>query len=187
VEPLDDITRLLDQARDGEHEAWTRLLRSAYGDIKRLARRQLAQGATMPTLNTTGLVNEWYLRVADAGDAIPENRRHFFALTAKIMRQVICTYARERSAAKRGGDQTRIDIGLVDRELSEQAHRFIVLDQALSQLGKENEDMVRVVECRFFAGMTEPETAEAVGIPMRTVQWLWAQARGRLAHIMEEP
>lgn len=188
--PLDvpeDITRLLDRARDGEREAWARLLRRTYGDVKRLARRQLAQGGTMPTLNTTGLVNEWYLRIVEAGDAVPENRHHFFALTAKIMRQVICAYARERATAKRGGDQQRVEIDVIDREIGEEAHRFVALDQALTRLAAENENMVRVVECRFFAGMTEPETAEAAAIPLRTVQWLWAQARDRLAHILEAP
>lgn len=186
LDPPDDITRLLDQARDGEREAWSSLLRHAYADIKRLARRQLAQGATLPTLNTTVLVNEWYLRAA-AENAVPESRRHFFALTAKIMRQVICAYARDRATAKRGGDRVRIDLGLLDRELSEEAHRFVELDQALDRLATENEDMVRVVECRFFAGMTEPETMEATGIPLRTVQWLWSQARERLARILESP
>lgn len=189
VETPEDITRLLDQARDGERDAWARLLRVIYSDVKRLARRQLAQGETMPTLNTTGLVNEWYLRVADAGDgdAVPESRHHFFALTAKIMRQVICAYARERATAKRGGGQQRMDLDIVADELGEEANRFVALDQALARLAGENEDMVRVVECRFFAGMTEPETAEAVGIPLRTVQWLWARARDRLAHILESP
>ncbi|WP_440223899.1 ECF-type sigma factor [Dokdonella sp. MW10] len=187
LETPEEITRLLDQARDGERDAWSRLLRRTYGDIKRLARRQLAQGATMPTLNTTGLVNEWYLRMADAGDAVPQDRRHFFALTAKIMRQVICAYARERATSKRGGAHTRMDLEVVDRELGEEANRFLALDQALERLAGENEAMVRVVECRFFAGMTEPETAEAVDIPLRTVQWLWAQARDRLAHTLEAP
>ena len=187
VDVPEDITRLLDQARDGERDAWARLLRRTYADIKRLARHQLAQGATMPTLNTTGLVNEWYLRIVDAGDAVPENRQHFFALTARIMRQVICAYARERATAKRGGDQRRVELDQIDQEIGEEANRFVALDQALTRLADENGNMVRVVECRFFAGMTETETAEAAAIPLRTVQWLWAQARERLAHILEAP
>lgn len=183
----EEITALLARARAGERDAWERLLRRHYADIKRLARRQLAQGATMPTLNTTGLVNEWYVRVAEAGEGIPEERRHFFALTARIMRQVICAYARERAAEKRGGNQQRVDMGLVDEEIGEEANRFVALDQALDRLAAEHADMVRVIECRFFAGMTEAETSDTVAIPLRTVQWLWSQARERLAHILESP
>ncbi|MCR6701663.1 MAG: ECF-type sigma factor [Dokdonella sp.] len=180
----EDITRLLRQARDGERDAWAHLLQCTYGDLKRLAHRMLAREATVPTLNTTGLLNEWYLRFSDAG-GVPESRRHFFALSAKIMRQVMCSYARERLTVKRGGQWQRVDLRELDTRADAESLGFIALDQALNVLAEENEALVRVVECRFFAGMSETETADAAGVSVRTVQRLWFQARAQLANLLE--
>ncbi|ANB16241.1 RNA polymerase sigma factor [Dokdonella koreensis DS-123] len=180
----EDITRLLRQARDGEREAWAHLLQCTYGDLKRLAHRMLSRDASAPTLNTTGLLNEWYLRFSHA-EGVPESRRHFFALSAKIMRQVMCSYARERLAIKRGGEWQRVDLGELDARADAESLGFVALDQALDALAAENEALVRVVECRFFAGMSEVETAEAVGVSLRSVQRLWFQARAQLAQLLE--
>lgn len=176
---------MLAEARGGEREAWARLLRETYDELKRLAHYQLERGLTMPTLNTTSLVSEWYLRLCESGSAVPNDRRHFFALASKIMRQVICGYARERLTAKRGAGQARFDLDAVEHQVLDEAKQFVGLDQALVRLGEEDADLVRVVECRYFAGMTESETAEAMNCSVRSVQRTWASARERLARELE--
>lgn len=180
----EEITRLLKQAQHGEREAWTELLGCTYVDLKRLARHLLAGESTQPTLNATGLLNEWYLRFSSAR-TMPESRRHFFALSAKIMRQVMCSYARERLAMKRGGDWQRVDASELETRANAESHGFIAMDQALDALALESETLVRVVECRFFAGMSEQETAETLGLSLRSVQRLWFDARAKLASILE--
>lgn len=176
----DEIEQLLRQARDNERDAWERLLQHTYDDLKRLAREQLRRSRTMPTLDTTGLVNEWYIR--QAGRSLsPSDRQHYFALAAKIMRQIICAYARERLALKRGAGKANADVDAVDDELLADAGQFLALEQALEKLAAVNETLVRVVECRFFAGMSEAETAQALGLSLRTVQREWTRAREQLS------
>lgn len=181
----DDITLLLDQARDGERAAWEALLRGTFGDLKRLARQMLMRGSTLPTLNATSLINEWYLRLAESESAVPTSRQHFFALSAKVMRQIICAYARERLTLKRGGELKRVELDDNHAaDMDAESEDFIAVDAALLQLAQENDDLVRVVECRFFAGMSEPETAQAMGVSERTVRRLWTSSRARLLELL---
>ncbi|ANB16154.1 RNA polymerase sigma factor [Dokdonella koreensis DS-123] len=186
VSDQDEITRLLGQARAGERAAWEALLRGTFGDLKRMARQLLLRGSTLPTLNATSLINEWYLRLAESGSQVPATRQHFFALSAKVMRQVICAYARTRLTLKRGGEQHRVELDEGTAVLDAESADFIAVDAALLRLGREDEDLVRVVECRFFAGMSEPETAQAMGISERTVRRLWTRARERLLVLLGE-
>lgn len=181
----DEIEQLLRQAHDNERNAWDRLLRHTYDDLKRLARQQLRRGRTMPTLDTTGLVNEWYIRQHVGTSQSPADRQHYFALAAKIMRQIICAYARERLALKRGSGGPTADIDEVEHELIADAGQFLVIEQALDRLGAVDQTLVRVVECRFFAGMSEAETAQALGLSLRTVQREWARARDQLSATLE--
>jgi len=182
----DEITRLLGQARAGERAAWEALLRGTFGDLKRMARQLLLRGQTLPTLNATSLINEWYLRLAESGGAVPATRQHFFALSAKVMRQVICAYARTRLTLKRGGEQRRVELDEGAAALDAESEDFIAVDAALLQLAREDETLVRVVECRFFAGMSEPETAQAMDVSERTVRRLWSRARERLLVLLGE-
>jgi RNA polymerase sigma factor (TIGR02999 family) len=182
----DEITRLLGQARAGERAAWEALLRGTIGDLKRMARQLLLRGQTLPTLNATSLINEWYLRLAESGGAVPATRQHFFALSAKVMRQVICAYARTRLTLKRGGEQRRVELDECAAALDAESEDFIAVDAALLQLAREDETLVRVVECRFFAGMSEPETAQVMDVSERTVRRLWVRARERLLVLLGE-
>lgn len=186
VSEAEQIDRLLAQARAGERDAWARVLRQTYGELRRLAHYHLQLGLTMPTLDTTSLVSEWYLRLCESDGVLPNDRRHFFALAGKIMRQVVCGYARDRLTDKRGGGRLRLDISALDDEVRDEAEQFLALDQALDRLAEDDVDLVRVVECRYFAGMTEPETAEALDCSLRSVQRAWTRARDRLTQMLAD-
>ena len=171
-----DITQMLAQARAGDADAWQQTVAIVYADLRGLAHRQLAGQAREQTLNTTGLVHECYLRLTGAAGT-PNDRGHFFALAARVMRQVIVDYARERLAQKRGGGERPIALDDADAAELREAERYAALDDALVTLGKVDERRARVVECRFFAGLTEEETAIALDIGLRSVQREWQAAR----------
>lgn len=175
-----DITELLAQARAGEGEAWNRVVALIYADLRRLAHRQLAGRCGDHTLDTTGLVHECYLRIAGSAANV-NGREHFFALAARVMRQVIVDCARERLAEKRGGGERALPLDLIDEGEIKQAEHFVALDDALATLERQAERQARVVECRFFAGLTEEETASALGLSLRSVQREWYEARAWLA------
>jgi RNA polymerase sigma factor (TIGR02999 family) len=180
-----EITQLLAHAREGDPAAWDRLAALVYADLRRLAHQQLGTQYRERTLDTTGLVHECYLRLVERS-AAPDDRGHFFALASRIMRQVIVDHARERLALKRGGTQAHIRLDDADEEELAQAMRFVALDDALAALGERSQRAARVVECRFFAGLTEQETAEALELSLRQVQREWQEAREWLARFMSE-
>jgi RNA polymerase sigma factor (TIGR02999 family) len=171
-----DITQMLALAGAGDAGAWQALVAAIYADLRHIAHRQLAGQWREQTMGTTGLVHECYLRLAGATGA-PNDRGHFFALASRVMRQVIVDYARERLAQKRGGGE-RV-LGLDDMDVLElrEAERHVALDDALDRLTRVDERQARVVECRFFAGLTEEETAEALQTSLRSVQRDWKNAR----------
>ncbi len=175
-----EITRMLAAAREGDAAAWDRVVAVVYADLRRLAHRQVAGQAADATLNTTGLVHECYLRLVQGG-AAANDRRHFFALAARVMRQVIVDHARERLALKRNVGERPLPLDQIDEGEIEQAERFVALDDALGTLAHEHAGYARIVECRFFAGYTEQETADALDVSLRVVQRDWARARDWLA------
>jgi len=179
-----DITCMLAAARAGNADSWDSLVAVVYADLRRLAHRQLHDRSREQTLNTTGLVHECYLRLAGATGA-PNDRGHFFALAARVMRQVIVDFARERLAQKRGGGERAIALDDVDAAELREAERCAALDDALGTLAQRDERQARVVECRFFAGLSEEETAEALSIGLRSVQRDWQQARDWLRAQLE--
>jgi len=174
-----EITQMLAAARGGDADAWQRLVRLIYADLRQLARRVLAGNRRDQTLNTGALVHECYLRLAQSASA-PNDRNHFFCLAARVMRQVICDYARERIAEKRGGGAVAVTLENLSASEQAEVEQFVELDVALNQLAQHNERQARVVECRFFAGMTDAETADALGISLRTVARDWDAARAWL-------
>jgi RNA polymerase sigma factor (TIGR02999 family) len=179
-----DFTRLLAASRGGDQSAWSRLVLVIYEDLRRLARRRGAGGAIPTTLGTTGLVHECYLRLAGSPREQIEDRGHFFNLAARIMRQILCDYARRGLRAKRGAGGAHEDIDEVDVAEQAEIDNLVALDDLLNRLDAENPAWAKAFECRFFAGLSDEETAEAQGVSLRTAQRNWSQARDWLAEHM---
>jgi RNA polymerase sigma factor (TIGR02999 family) len=178
-EPATGITELLADLRGGRREAFDQILPLVYHELRRAARRELAVRPS-DTLSTTALVHELYLKFSRAQRADWRNRSHFLSVAAVAMRHILVDRARRRTADKRGGPQRHItlDDNLIAADT--QAESLLELHEALDQLALLNERLARVVECRFFGGMTEQETAEALHITERTVRRDWIKARGLL-------
>lgn len=176
---MGEITRLLDGARDGDPDAWERVVVLLYDELRRLARRALpARGGG--TMNATALVHECYLRVAQGAPEAIGNSGHFLALASRAMRQILVNYARDRVAAKRGGGAVHVTLERQQISAEQEADDVLMLNEALLRLAREDERLSRVVDCRIFGGLTELETASALAIPLRTVQRRWQLARERL-------
>lgn len=176
-----EITQRLEAWSRGESDAVDELMPLVYDELKKLARGQLARnpGARV-TLNTTSLVHEAYLKFAGQSSLDLEGRSHFYAVAARAMRQVLVDVARKRQAAKRGGGVAPVEFEDRDKPIESEVEIVLALEQALLGLGTESERCVRVVECRFFAGMSVAETAEALSVSQRTIERDWMQAKGWL-------
>lgn len=163
------------------------LVASAYRELREIAHRRLGRvGARGGTLSTTGLVHETYLRLAEQSGAAWNDRAHFLAMASLAMRYVLVDRARARMTRKRGGAGDHVvtlDDDLIGAE--GQAEMVLDLNDALEQLAAWDPRLARVVECRFFGGLTESETAEALGITVRTVQRDWVKARILLRRALE--
>jgi len=175
-----DITRLLAAHREGDERALEQILPLVYRDLQQLARRQLKGGKIGQTLNTTSLVHEAYLKLAGAGAPRWEHRGHFFAVASMAMRQIVVDYARHSHAQKRGGDRSIERLDAEQIAVEAQAAALIELDEALGRLKALDERLPRIVECRFFTGLTAEETADALGVSLRTVERDWKRARAWL-------
>lgn len=175
-----DITELLDAAGRGDAASMDELYARAYEELRRIARRQLAQRASA-TLQTTVLVHETYLKLFREATADVRNRAHFYALCARAMRQILVDHFRARQASKRGDGVAAFELRDDDVPVEFRGDLLLGLDEALSRLAGLNPRLARVVECRFFGGMTQEETAAALGITDRTVRSDWRKARAFLA------
>lgn len=174
-----NITRLLADAADGDRTAWDRLVDLVYPDLKRLARRSL-RGEGQLTLNTTALVHECYLRLANANGA-PRDRDHLMSSAVRIMRQVLIDHARERLALKRGGGAVPLQVEDVHVINDSQFETLIEIDAALSQLALIEPRQAMVFEHRYFGGLNDDETAVALAVSARTVHRDWDASRRWLA------
>ncbi|MEM9291717.1 MAG: ECF-type sigma factor [Acidobacteriota bacterium] len=186
MNPSDEITQLLHAFRDGEQEAFERLVPLVYEDLRRIARAHLRRGPSGQTLGATGVVHEAYFKLAGSAGVDWENRGHFLAVAARAMRQVIIAYARRSCAAKRGGDERAQTFEEGQIAIERQADQLLDLERVLDRLAAVDQRLVQVVECRFFAGLSEMETAEALDTSVRTVQRLWARARAWLREALAE-
>jgi RNA polymerase sigma factor (TIGR02999 family) len=173
-------TSLLQYAESSGDETLDRLVPLLYQELKRVARRQLVREETGHTLRTTDLVHEAYLRLVDQAQVTRHGRAYFFGAAARAMRQVLIDRARRRRAAKRGGGQADLDLDAATIAVDAFADRLVDLDDALEELAKLSPRQARVVECRYFGGMSVEVTAEALGISPRTVKYDWALARAWL-------
>jgi RNA polymerase sigma factor (TIGR02999 family) len=180
-----EITAALSMLRRGAPEALEGLLPLVYNELRRIAHRQLAAEAAGHTLNTTALVHEAYLKLKDQAHAEWANREQFFALAARVMRRILVDYARKHWAQRRGGPGRRA-LAIDDAEqagllaVADRATELLALDEALERLTAMDPRLGRVVECRFFGGLSEEETARALGVSKRTVSRDWSMARGWL-------
>jgi RNA polymerase sigma-70 factor, ECF subfamily len=169
-----DITGLLHAWRAGETGALDSLVPVIYDDMRRLAHSRLH------TLDTTDLVHEAYLRLADQMRVQWVDRYHFYAVAAQAMRRVLVDHARRHQSEKRGGALQRVPLDEATQVAEQRADTLIALDDALRELETLNARLTRVVECRFFGGLSEEETACVLGVNVRTVRRDWIKARGWL-------
>jgi RNA polymerase sigma factor (TIGR02999 family) len=158
-----------------------------YDELRRIAHRQLRAERTGHTLCTTALVHEVYVKLADQTRARFESRAHFLSVAAQAMRRILVTYARRVRTEKRGGEWQRLDLDAVEIPVDERADALVMLDAAMDRLAVLNPRLSRVVECRFFGGMTEEEVATAIGVTERTVRRDWIKAKGWLVREIGTP
>lgn len=187
AEPRERITELLLELGRGQERAADVLVPLVYDELRRIASRQLRRESVGHTLNTTGLVHEAYLRLVDQTRVQWINRAQFFAVAARIMRRILLDHARRVSASKRGGGWQRLELEHAEVPIEERAAELVALDEALERLSALNPRLTQVVECRFFGGMTEEETAAALGVTDRTVRRDWVKAKGWLHRELEAP
>jgi RNA polymerase sigma factor (TIGR02999 family) len=177
---LDDateITRLLRAHEEGDAAAFGQLVPLLYHELRRLARRQRRRGFPPGSLDTTDLVHEAYLKLAASPGLRLRDRGHLMAVTACAMRQILIGRARARVRAKRGGGA--VPLPLDEERVSDRpdAERLLDLDRALARLRGHDENLAQVFECRYFGGLSEEETAEVLGLSLRTTQRAWLRAR----------
>jgi RNA polymerase sigma factor (TIGR02999 family) len=181
----DDVTRILHAARGGDAKALDDLYPLVYRDLQAVAHRALLGGRPGDTLNTTALVHEAYLKLHGASRFEPVDRRHFFAVAARAMRQIIVDHARSRGAQKRGGEFHRVDLDAATIASDDSGAAVLALEDALRKLGELDQRLARVVELRFFGGLTVEETAEVLQVDPRTVKRDWRKARAVLYLTLE--
>lgn len=180
-----DITEMLGRLDRGETRTAQQLLDLVYPRLKQIAERQMRQERASHTLQATALVNEAYLELFDAHERNWESRAHFFAYAASVMRHILVRHARSRNAKKRGGDQLRVTLeGLAEDGAS--AVDLISLDAVLTQLAQLNERQARLVELRFFGGLSIKEIASVTHLSTATVNKSLRAARGWLYHQLRD-
>jgi RNA polymerase sigma-70 factor, ECF subfamily len=172
-----DVSVLLLDLEAGDRDAFGALVDLLYDDLRRLARRHLHLRGNQLTLDTTGLVHEAFLKLVDQTRLSWENRGHFLAVYARVMHNILIDMARQKGARKRGGDRKPVTLEDHHMQISAQADDLLAVDEALDHLRELDPRLTQVVECRFFAGLTEEETALALGVTDRTVRRDWVKAR----------
>ena len=177
IEP--DLTALLRDASEGDQNALDRLMPLVYGELRKIAASYLRQERKDHTLQPTALVHEAYLRLTHQKDVAWQNRAHFYGIAAQMMRRILVDHARKRQAAKRDASAWKVATAEVDGG-AESAPELLALDRALEELEKIDPQQAKIVELRFFGGLTVEETAEVAGISPRTVKREWRTAKAWL-------
>lgn len=194
--PPGDVTSLLRAGRAGDREAYARVYDLIYDHLRGVARaqrrRDVRARAGVHTLSTTAVVHEAWFRLANPARLDVRDRAHFLAIAARAMRQVLVQYARRYRAGKRGGGAIHLDVDDLadltgDGAIEERSDTLLRLDDALGRLGTFSPRLAQVVECRWFGGLTEDETAQALGVTDRTVRRDWVKARAWLHAEMAGP
>ena len=175
---MSDVTSLLFAARNDDSQAMNRLFEVLYDDLRLLARAKLRRSAPMTVLDTTALVHESYLRFLRTGDLQVEDRPHFLAYAARVMRSIVVDLIRSRLADRHGGDALHVTLNTeIAESASVREDEVILVNDALEELATIDPRLVKVVEMRYFAGMSEDEIAESLGVSVRTVERDWEKAR----------
>jgi RNA polymerase sigma factor (TIGR02999 family) len=179
---MSEVTRLLNALDAGDPRAAEQLWPIVYDELRRLAAAQMARERPGQTLDATGLVHEAYLRLVagEGGEAGFANHRHFFAAASEAMRRILIDNARRKLAAKRGGARVRADVDLDSLAAPQRDEDLLVLDEALTQLAQVDAVAARLVQLRYFAGLSIPEAAAALELAPRSADRLWAFARAWL-------
>ncbi len=185
------VTQLLGEVRAGSTSALDRLFPLVYSELKERAHAQRRRWQGDETMNTTALIHEAYVKLAAADEPDWQSRAHFLAVSARAMRQILIDYARGKKAQKRGGDRVAVTFDEMKLEdpspeiTDERAESLIALDESLARLSERDERQGRVVECRFFGGMTITDTAAALDVSAATVERDWAMAKAWLYRDMQ--
>jgi RNA polymerase sigma-70 factor, ECF subfamily len=173
-----DVTRLLAEVRLGQSDAFARLMPLVYKELRRIASHQMRGERTGHTLQPTALVHEAFLRLVDQNPDNWQNRAQFFGVAAQLMRRLLVDYARRRRAAKRGIAVTLTEEIYQRGPGADQTEEILAVDEVLARLAELDPRQARVVELRYFGGLSVEETAEAMGMATRTVKLDWAMAKG---------
>jgi RNA polymerase sigma factor (TIGR02999 family) len=184
TENRSDVTQLLNKAQSGDKESLDRLLPVIYDELRRVAASQLRGERENHTLQATALVHEAYLRLLEQREVNWQNRAHFFSIAAEMMRRILVNYAVQRNAQKRGCGAARLSldeaVSFASEPPQESGFDLVALDDALKQLATVDPDAARIVELRFFGGLTIEETAEVLGVSESTVKREWKTAKAWL-------
>ena len=175
-----EVTAMLRYWRNGDRERQDELFRAVYDELHRQAARYLRRELPGLTLQSSDLIHEAYLRLIDQRDVEWQNRLHFYAIAAQQMRRILVDHARQRHAAKRGGSNLRLPLDEAESVPVEPELDFVALDQVLNRLSEIDSQQSRIVELRFFSGLSVEETAEVLGISERTVKRDWHVAKAWL-------
>jgi len=175
--PAHDVTALLQAWSEGDQSALDRLVPLVYAELRRVARRRMRAERQGDLLQTTALIHEAYIRLVDAHHVRWENRAHFFAVSARLMRQILVDVVRTQGARKRGGDVVHVDLDEAALAAPERAGALVALDAALDALARVDARKSQVVELRYFGGLSEAEVAEVLGVSEKTVVRDWRMAK----------
>ncbi len=181
-----EVTQLLADWGKGDRSALDKLFPLVHAELRRIARRQMSQEAPGHTLQATALVNEAYLKLAGQGGFELQDRAHFFAVCAQVMRHILIDHARAHARDKRGGGAIQVSLNETSAIVAEKAEDFIALDDALSFLEQVDPQKGKIVELRYFAGLSIDQTAEVLNISPRTVRREWQRSKAWLYRIITE-
>jgi RNA polymerase sigma factor (TIGR02999 family) len=184
---MSEVTRLIDAVDKGDPHAARQLLPLVYEELRKLAVQRMAQEQPGQTLQATALVHEAYLRLTGNDESIQWNSRgHFFAAAAEAMRRILIENARRKGRLRHGGDRQRLDLDQLSVATDDRPHELLALDEALSRLEQLDLTAAQLVKLRFFAGLTMPQAAEALAIPLRTAERNWTYARAWLHRALSQ-
>ena len=180
MKPISGITELLIDAQSGKRESLDELLPLVYDELKRVARRQLASERPNHTLQPTALLHEAYIRLIDQHSVDWTNRAHFFSIAAEMMRRILVNHAETRAAKKRGDGKTILSLDELDNIPQTNSFDVLFLDGALNRLSQFDPQQAKIIELKFFAGLTNEETAQVLGVSDSTVKREWRMAKAWL-------